>query len=393
MVTRTLAIASAFTMLTPLALAQSNLPAPVEQSQLSELDGWSVSALSRNDGALAPDLWARSDPAFLLGGVRRGCPRYTSRRPCRRWRGACCSPAAMRRAAATLEHVRGRFEALGKMGAADELATMAAGSGAAVSDPAIAMFAAQAELARGRRAEACQRGRSAQAGETPPPFLLRLRAYCAAVTGDRAAADLALELARAQNAADAWYTGAVAAAAGAPAARPPAAHYDNSLSTQLSIAGRLRPAPNPLNNSSTLALVALARNERRAAAATRASRGARVSARRNQRAGNAHDLRRQCRLTRQACRRSRRLRDPARSDWSRTIRPPPANPPAPSISSKAPPCSPTCCAKLQTRPISRRRRASSAPRSTARRQRRIRRRRCCLRARRSATMTCKPRNV
>jgi hypothetical protein len=34
MVTRTLAIAAAFTMLTPLALAQSNLPAPVESSQL-----------------------------------------------------------------------------------------------------------------------------------------------------------------------------------------------------------------------------------------------------------------------------------------------------------------------------------------------------------------------
>jgi hypothetical protein len=90
---------------------------------------------------------------------------------------------------------------------------------------------------------------------------LRLRAYCAAVTGDRAAADLAMELARAQNAADAWYTGAVAAAAGAPGGRPPAARYDNSLSAQLSIAGQLRPGSNPLANASTLALVALARAE------------------------------------------------------------------------------------------------------------------------------------
>jgi hypothetical protein len=260
MVTRTLAIAAAFTMLTPLALAQSNLPAPVESSQLSELNGWSVSALSRSDGALTPDLWARSDPAFVSAVFARMPAVYDSPAMQTLARRVLFSGGDAPRGA-TVEHVRGRFEALGKMGAADELATLAAGSGSTLSDPAVAMFAAQAELARGRRAEACQRGRGANAGETPPPFLLRLRAYCAAVTGDRAAADLALELARAQNAADTWYTGAIAAGGGAPGARPPAANYDNSLSTQLSIAGQLRPGPNALANSSTLALVALARNE------------------------------------------------------------------------------------------------------------------------------------
>lgn len=260
MVTRTLAVAAAFTMLTPPALAQSNLPAPVEAAQLHELDGWSVSALSRAEGALAPDLWARSDPSFLAAVFARMPATYDSPAMQTLARRVLFTGGEAPRGA-TVEHVRGRFEALGKMGAADELATLAVGSGRTGSDPAVAMFAAQAELARGRRAEACQRGRNANAGQAPPPFLLRLRAYCAAVTGDRAAADLALELARAQNAADAWYTGAVAAAAGAPGARPPAANYDNSLSTALSIAGQLRPGANALNNSSTLALVALARSE------------------------------------------------------------------------------------------------------------------------------------
>jgi len=260
MVTRTLALAAAFTMLTPVAHAQSNLPAPVEQGRLQALDGWSVSALSRADGALAPDLWARSDPAFVSAVFARLPAVYESPAMQNLARRVLFSGGEAPHGA-EVEHVRGRFEALGKMGAADELATLAAGAGATATDPAIAMFAAQAELARGRRAEACARGRSAAAGERPPPFLLRLRAYCAAVTGDRAAADLALELARAQNAADNWYTGAVAAAAGAAPARPPAANYDNSLSTQLSIAGQLRPGANALNNSSTLALVALARNE------------------------------------------------------------------------------------------------------------------------------------
>src|SRR5690606_40153577 len=36
---------------------------------------------------------------------------------------------------------------------------------------------------------------------------------------------------------------------------------DNALSVQLSLAGQLRPGPNPLNNASTLALAALARSE------------------------------------------------------------------------------------------------------------------------------------
>lgn len=282
MVTRTIALA-AFTALTPLAAhAQSNLPAPVESQELRQLDAWSVSAIARADGALAPDLWSRSDPAFLAALFERLPAVYESPAAQTLARRVLFSGGDAPRGDAALA-ARKRFEALGKMGAADELAVMAAGSGAVGADPGIAMFAAQAELARGRRAEACARGRAATLGETPPPFFLRLRAYCAAVTGDRAAADLALELARAQNAADAWYTGAVAAAGGAPGARPPAALYDNSLSAQLSLAAGLRPGPNPLNNSSTLALVALARAEnapqpQRAQAAALAFRRGAISA-------------------------------------------------------------------------------------------------------------------
>lgn len=259
MVTRSLALA-AFTALTPMAAhAQSNLPQPVESQELQQLDAWSVSAMSRQQGALAPDLWTRSDPGFLAAVLDRMPAVYESPATQTLARRVLFSGGEAPRGDSSLA-ARRRFEALGKMGAADELAVMAAGSGG-LGDPGIAMFAAQAELARGRRAEACARGRAANAGDAPPPFLLRLRAYCAAVGGDRAAADLALELARAQNAADTWYTAAVAAAGGAAGSRPPTAQYDNSLSTQLSIAANLRPGPNPLANSSTLALVALARAE------------------------------------------------------------------------------------------------------------------------------------
>lgn len=265
MVTRSFALALTAGVLLPVcAYAQpepaSQEPAPIEQQQISELNSWTVGALSRANGALPQDIWARSDPAFLALAFDRLPATYDSPAMLALARRVLMSGADAPRGDASAA-ARERFEALGKMGAADELAMMAAGAGGASTDPAIAQYAAQAELARNQRPAACARGRNASVGEQAPAFILRLRAYCAAVGGDRAASDLALELARAQNAADTWYTGAVAAAAGAPGARPPAARYDNSLSVQLSIAGQLRPGPNPLANASTLALVALARSD------------------------------------------------------------------------------------------------------------------------------------
>lgn len=284
MVTRSLALGLAAGVLLPVcAYAQGQEPAPMEVQQISELNAWSVGALSRTNGALPSDIWNRSDPAFLAVALDRLPAVYDSPATLALARRVLLSGAEAPRGSDADAAARERFEALGKMGAADELAQMAAGAGAASTDPAIAQYAAQAELARGQRPQACARGRNASVGEQVPPFLLRLRAYCAAVGGDRAAADLALELARAQNAADAWYSGAVAAAAGAPTARPPAARYDNSLAVQLSVAAGLRPGPNPLANASTLALVALARNAQspqpqRAQAAALAFRRGAISA-------------------------------------------------------------------------------------------------------------------
>lgn len=258
---RLLLTAAAIAVLAPVsALAQSSsLPAPVDGQELRSLDAWSVSAFGRAQGALAPDLWAHSDGA-TVGALIARLP------------GTFESPAAQRIAQRVLFSggaapsgdttmaVQERFEALGRTGAADQLATMAAGAPDALRDATISQYAAQAELARGRRPEACARGRGATLGDNPPIFLVRLRAYCSAVTGDRAAADLALEMGRGA-ADDAWYRAAIAAAAGAPGARPPAARYDNALATAISLAAHLRPAATALNNASTLALLALARSD------------------------------------------------------------------------------------------------------------------------------------
>lgn len=282
MVTRIVALAACVAAAPMGAMAQSALPTPVESQALQELNAWSVSALTRENGAFAPDLWSRSDPAFLVAAFDKLPAVYESPAMQNLARRVLFTGGEAPRGDAQAA-ARKRFEAIGRMGAADQLSQLVSGSGASTSDPIIAQYGAQAELARGQRNAACSRARAASVGETVPPFLLRLRAYCAAASGDRAAADLALELARAQNAEDAWYTGAVAAAGGAPGARPPAARWDNSLSVQLSLAAGLRPGPNPLNNASTLALVALARNDQtpqphRAQAAAAAFRRGAISA-------------------------------------------------------------------------------------------------------------------
>lgn len=258
---RLLLTAAAVALLTAAgASAQSSLPTPFETQQLQSLDAWSVSALARGQGALGEDLWAHSDAAAVGALFARLPGVYESPSAQRLAQRALFSGGAAPNGAAS-DAARQRFEALGRMGAADQLATMAAGAPDALRDPTIVQFAAQAELARGRRAEACARGRSATVDDPPPIFLVRLRGYCSAATGDRAAADLALEMAHGAAADDAWYRAALAAAAGAPGARPPAARYDNSLATQISITAHLRPAATALNNASTLAMLALARSD------------------------------------------------------------------------------------------------------------------------------------
>ncbi|MGE0044534.1 MAG: hypothetical protein AB7J28_15940 [Hyphomonadaceae bacterium] len=247
------------------AHAQSQTPAPVEMGALSTLNAWTVGSIARNQGALPQTMWAESDAAQIGALMERLPDTFDSPAAFSLARRVLASAADAPDGEAGAEAARQRFEALGRIGLADDLATMAAGAGAsALSDPSIAQFAAQAELARGRANDACQRARLVNA-EAPPPFILRVRAFCAAAVGETAAADLALEVARSANAEDAWLRSAIGAMA-APPARAVPARYDTSLNASASLAARLTPGANPLNNSSTLALITVARSENAPAA-------------------------------------------------------------------------------------------------------------------------------
>ncbi|MEZ6024516.1 MAG: hypothetical protein R3C16_14110, partial [Hyphomonadaceae bacterium] len=159
MLNRTLALALVAAAPLP-AAAQSALPTPVETQTLRELDAWTVGALSRGNGAFAPDLWSNSEPGLLATLFDKLPANYES--PAMRGlaRRVLLSSGEAPRGDARLAGQK-RFEALGRMGAADELSVMAAGAGRDAADPLIAQYGAQAELARGRRPDACARGRGA----------------------------------------------------------------------------------------------------------------------------------------------------------------------------------------------------------------------------------------
>ncbi|MBI1186767.1 MAG: hypothetical protein GC206_05455 [Alphaproteobacteria bacterium] len=256
------------------AAAQNARVETMESGEIARLDAWSVAAIGRNGGALPVTLWNNSDAQRLAALFDALPARFQSPAALSLARRALASSGRAPRGDAA-DAARKRFEALGRIGLADDLATMA--GGAVVNDPLVAQFAAQAELARGRAEEACRRARGRD-GEEANAFTLRLRAYCAALDGETAAADLALEMARAARADDAWFRAVINAMA-APPARPPAARYDTSLNASVSLAASLPAGRNPLASSSSLALVTVSRSDRAApgvrmqAAALAAQRG------------------------------------------------------------------------------------------------------------------------
>lgn len=254
-------IAAAALCAAPAAHAQ--VGGGIEQGALAELDPWAVGALARGEAALPRALWRQSDPAGLVALFDRVPATLNSPAALRLVRQALLTPAQAPSGDALLA-ARKRYEALARIGAGDEINSMVSGSGEAKRDAGIALYATQAELGRGRLRDACRRADLIQT-DAPPPFVLRLRVLCFAEAGEKESADLALEVARATNAADpalTWFQGAIAILNGTPPARPPLARYDTSLNAATSVAARLRAPPqNALVNASTFALAIVARDE------------------------------------------------------------------------------------------------------------------------------------
>jgi hypothetical protein len=243
------------------AWAAPGLPGAVETGALERLDAWSVGATKTGPEPMPASLWTKTDSAALSALLDQIPAAMDSPAAARLIKQALLTPAARpaeSTAGAADAAARKRYESLARIGAADHIVNMVAGSGEAKEDPVIALFVVQSELARGRIEEACRRADSIVT-ETPSRFLLRLRALCLAVGGSSEGADLALAVARDAGAGDPWFEGATASVTRNGPARKLVARYDNSLNTAASLAGDLAPpAKNALVGASVFSLAAIA---------------------------------------------------------------------------------------------------------------------------------------
>ncbi len=225
----------------------------IESTVLTPLSAWEVGALEPGALALPNTLWVGSDGA-TLAGVFAGLPNTFASPAARRLAlGALLSPA-MPSDAGTFKALLERYEAIGRLGAAQALADMVRLSGQARAEPNLAVFAAQAELALQHPSEACRRAR-----EVAPslPALLKLRAFCLAIAGDAAGAGVAIDVARSTGAADKFLYAALPLLAGGAGAGPPA-RYDSALNSAVSVTAKLRAPAKPLADASNLALINVA---------------------------------------------------------------------------------------------------------------------------------------
>lgn len=235
------------------AKAQALVPANIETSQLRPLSAWEIGVLEPGAIGLPATLWTGSSASSLIEALAQTPAEFASPAARRVALGALLSastPSDVGSFKALLE----RYEAIGRLGAAGALADMVRLSSQARSEPNLAVFAAQAELALQRPALACQRAR-----EAPPslPTLLKLRAFCLAISGDALGASVALDVARNANAGDKFFYAALPLV-NAPGNTGPLARYDSTLNAAISLGANLRAPPQPLADASNLALIHLA---------------------------------------------------------------------------------------------------------------------------------------
>ncbi|MEM9726636.1 MAG: hypothetical protein AAF909_14400, partial [Pseudomonadota bacterium] len=164
-------------------------PAPIEIAPLGQLDRSGVGELTAADAGAPSDGWSGVRPEAALtalAALKPGPYRRPNSRMIDLLRAALAGPRGGDGGA----YFRARIDALSRFGAAAAAARVAALAG-----PTLAPSGAKAALISGAEAVYCPALLGAPSGDTA-------RIYCQAVSGDPTGARLAMEAARALNAAD-----------------------------------------------------------------------------------------------------------------------------------------------------------------------------------------------
>ena len=225
-----------------LMLAALPAAAQIEDSGLELVNPWGMSFLEAGEPSLPTDMWAASNADDLLPLMRdvrtraltpaeRTLMRRMALSPARR-------PSGAQEPLLRAERARIMFE-LGEARAAAALM-------ARLDEPPPGLDAdeitADLTLALGNEASAC--------GMLSDPdhqgdYWAKLRAVCAALSGNTAGAELAIEMALSQGVEDTWLLNAVFAASG-ELPDPPEANYRSGLALAISTEAGLQPPEDPL---------------------------------------------------------------------------------------------------------------------------------------------------
>jgi hypothetical protein len=221
------------------------------------IDPWTAAGMTPGEGGLRPDLWRGSDAGVIAPALQR-------------LKAQPGSPTALSLARRTLLSGGGA-----PANAAPDLALLRVDRAAAFATPemivaladrypgidrapTVAIAAAEGLIAAARQDAACTRAARFASGADAASYFLKLRAYCFARAGDVAAANLNLDIARAADGADAWFSQALGGRTGAYAGRPPAGRYRTALEAAISSYAGLAPDMRALAAAPGLALSALA---------------------------------------------------------------------------------------------------------------------------------------
>lgn len=229
------------------ALGALALPASaqVQLGGLGEIDPFGVGFLEEGETAMPTNQWKASRTEDLLPLLRQVRTRQLTPAERTLIRRVMLSPAARPEGDRAEEVAAERARILYELGEAEAAADLL---GRLEDNPRglnAAELSVDLQLALGNEATAC----AALTSETREgPFWAQLRAVCAVLRGDTAAAELAVELAVAQGVTDEWFADAVFAAS-LDDPSDVTARFDSGLNLALSTEAGLEPPTNSVSSS------------------------------------------------------------------------------------------------------------------------------------------------
>ena len=219
--------------------------AQIEDSGLDLVNPWGMSFLEAGEPSLSTDMWSASDADDLLPLMRD--VRTHGLTPAERtlMRRMALSPAAPPPGAQEPALRAERARIMYDLGEAEAAASLMARLETPPPGLDADEIVADLNLALGNEATACN---MLDDPDRMTGYWAKLRAVCAALRGNTAGAELAIEMALQQDAVDSWLLSAVFAASG-ELPEPPEADFSSGLNLAISAEAGLVPLESPIPDS------------------------------------------------------------------------------------------------------------------------------------------------